>query len=204
MSLGAFPPLQVVTQILQVTALASEPESHTTVSDSATRGGAAAGDFRRAPVQRATPDYSGETTADERLRDRARRTGILQHRARGDQVRVMIAPPRDVTAVAETVMPDCAFIVDSMLEYFHANGAPAGVLLHPVFLSRATKRANLSFETAGLREQPESSSMSNSPSAPRRQRAERNRPKASRAPDRSSPRRKRLRAHDRAGAADLR
>ncbi len=55
----------------------------------------------------------------------------------------------DVTVI-ETVTPDCAFIVDSLLEYFHRIGAPVREMLHPVFRVARDGSGNIeSFETAG-------------------------------------------------------
>ena len=52
------------------------------------------------------------------------------------KVRVVIAPQNDgAGGFVETVMEDCPFIIDSMLEYFHHLGIGAGLLVHPVLLA---------------------------------------------------------------------
>ncbi|MFZ0889737.1 MAG: NAD-glutamate dehydrogenase domain-containing protein, partial [Candidatus Binataceae bacterium] len=48
-------------------------------------------------------------------------------------VRVMGGDDGEGTTIVETMMPDCAFIVDSMLEYFRQLGAPVPIMLHPMF-----------------------------------------------------------------------
>ncbi|MBV8361375.1 MAG: NAD-glutamate dehydrogenase, partial [Deltaproteobacteria bacterium] len=59
--------------------------------------------------------------------------------------------------IVETVMPDCAFIVDSIFEYFRANEFPIRMLLHPIYqVARDPGGAIASFELASATEQRES------------------------------------------------
>ena len=47
-------------------------------------------------------------------------------------VRTRVLSGQPVTVI-ETVMPDCAFIVDSCREYLHQRNVPVMALLHPIF-----------------------------------------------------------------------
>ena len=59
--------------------------------------------------------------------------------------------------VVETVMPDCAFIVDSCREYLHQRNVPVMALLHPTFsVARDAEGRLVSFEEASAKEQRES------------------------------------------------
>ena len=81
---------------------------------------------------------------------------FFSHRDQAVAVRVTSGADDDGTLV-ETITPDCAFIVDSLLAYFHAIGAPVREMLHPVFRVARDSSGNIqSFETGGLREGPES------------------------------------------------
>jgi glutamate dehydrogenase len=63
----------------------------------------------------------------------------------------------DAGVAVDTVMPDCPFIVDSMLEYFRKTGAQVRMLLHPVYnVSRDKAGRLLSFERAQATERRES------------------------------------------------
>jgi len=63
----------------------------------------------------------------------------------------------DGLLAVETVMPDCAFIVDTVQEYFRKHGIPVRVLLHPLFnVCRDEPGAIVSFEQASSGERPES------------------------------------------------
>ncbi len=112
--------------------------------------------FAQRLFMRATAEFLQRTSLDQRLAIALAGLEFFSHRDQEIAVRVMSGADDDVTVI-ETVTPDCAFIVDSLLEYFHANGAPARAMLHPVFRVARDQAGKLeSFETAGLREQPES------------------------------------------------
>ena len=54
-------------------------------------------------------------------------------------------------------MPDCPFIVASLLEYFHHKGAPVRMILHPLFnVARDAHGAIVSFEQSSSGERLES------------------------------------------------
>jgi glutamate dehydrogenase len=63
----------------------------------------------------------------------------------------------DALLVVESVMADCPFIVDSLLEYFRARGLPVRTLLHPRFsVSRAPDGTLAGFERGTSSERSES------------------------------------------------
>jgi glutamate dehydrogenase len=105
---------------------------------------------------RATPDFLQQTTAEQQLAIAQAGLEFFSHRDQQIALRLMSETVAAVT-VFETVTPDCAFIVDSLLEYFHANGTPVREMLHPVFRVARDDSGDIeSFETAALRERPES------------------------------------------------
>ncbi len=105
---------------------------------------------------RAAADYFQRTSAEQQLAIAQSGWEFFLHRAQEVAVRVTRDGDRDVTVV-ETITPDCAFIVDSLLEYFRASGVPVREMLHPVFRAARDKAGNIeSLETAGLRERAES------------------------------------------------
>jgi len=60
-------------------------------------------------------------------------------------------------ATVETVMPDCQFIVDSILEYFRAREMPVRLLLHPIYqVTRDSSGTIVSLAQASGGEKPES------------------------------------------------
>src|SRR5579863_8512598 len=68
-----------------------------------------------------------------------------------------LAADGDGTAAVETLMPDCPFIVDSILEYFRKKEIPVRTLLHPLFsVARDEAGAIVSFEQANSAEHVES------------------------------------------------
>ncbi len=69
----------------------------------------------------------------------------------------------DTLTVVETVTPDCPFIVDSLLEYFHHLGATVRTILHPIFKSLATRTGG-SFRS-NSRRQPSAASRSFTPNS---------------------------------------
>ncbi|HZC45737.1 MAG TPA: hypothetical protein VE243_04630, partial [Candidatus Acidoferrum sp.] len=63
----------------------------------------------------------------------------------------------DTLAVVETVTPDCPFIVDSLLEYFHHLGASVRTVLHPILYVARDKEGRIaSFEQSSSTERGES------------------------------------------------
>ncbi len=105
---------------------------------------------------RATPEFLQRTSADQQLAIAQAGLERFSHRDQEVAVRVISGVGDDGTLV-ETITPDCAFIVDSLLEYFRATGAPVRAMLHPVFRVARDSSGNIaSFETAGLRERAES------------------------------------------------
>jgi glutamate dehydrogenase len=112
--------------------------------------------FAERLFMRASPEFLQRTTADQRLAIARSGLDFFGHRDHEIAVRVTSGPADDV-AVVETICSDRAFIVDSLLEYFHSIGAPVREMLHPVFrLARNASGTLASLETAGLRERPES------------------------------------------------
>ncbi len=76
---------------------------------------------------------------------------------RHEPIKVRCLAGGDNCVIVETVMPDCAFIVDSMLEYFRASEFPVRVMLHPIYqVAREPGGALVSFELASAGEQRES------------------------------------------------
>ena len=105
---------------------------------------------------RATPEFLQRTSADQQLAIARDGWEFFSHRDQEVAVRVTSGAGGNLTLV-ETITPDCAFIVDSLLQYFHANGVPVREMLHPVFRLARDSSGNIeSLETAGLRERTES------------------------------------------------
>jgi glutamate dehydrogenase len=103
---------------------------------------------------RATPEYLQRTSREQQLA--IVRSALEFFSQRAEQVAVHVTSQGDLTVV-ETITSDCAFIVDSLLEYFRAIGAPVREMLHPVLrVARASSGSIESFETAGVRERAES------------------------------------------------
>ncbi len=78
---------------------------------------------------------------------------------RTDLVAVRVSPDSDDEGITivETVTPDCPFIVDSLLEYFHHLGAPMRSMMHPVLkVARDASGLAVSIERASGAERGES------------------------------------------------
>ena len=78
---------------------------------------------------------------------------------RTDEISVRVIPGigGEGTTVVETMMIDCPFIVDSLLEYFHSRHVEVRLMLHPVFhLSRDREGRIATFEQALASEHLES------------------------------------------------
>jgi len=77
--------------------------------------------------------------------------------ARREPVAVRVTVGPESITVVETSMPDCAFIVDSLLEYFRDRKAAVAMMLHPVFrVARDAAGKLVSLEQASSAEQAES------------------------------------------------
>jgi glutamate dehydrogenase len=78
---------------------------------------------------------------------------------RTDPIAVRVTPDSDGEGITivETVTPDCPFIVDSLLEYFHHLGAPMRSMMHPVLkVARDASGRAVSIERASGAERGES------------------------------------------------
>ncbi len=103
---------------------------------------------------RATPDFLRQLSADQQMA--IARQGLEYFSRREEEIAVRVTSDAGLTVV-DTISEDCAFIVDSLLEYFRAIGAPVREMLHPVFRVARDNSGNIeSFETAGARERSES------------------------------------------------
>jgi glutamate dehydrogenase len=112
--------------------------------------------FAQRLLARATPDFLQRISTEQLLAIARSGWEFFSHRDQEIAVRVTNEPGAEVTAI-ETVTPDCAFIVDSLLECFRALGVPVREMLHPLFRVARDGAGNIaSFESAGLRERAES------------------------------------------------
>ena len=76
---------------------------------------------------------------------------------RREPIKVRCLADGDQGVIVETLMADCAFIVDSVLEYFRANEFAVRILLHPIYLvARDPSGAIASFELASAGQKRES------------------------------------------------
>ncbi|HVN27231.1 MAG TPA: NAD-glutamate dehydrogenase domain-containing protein, partial [Candidatus Binataceae bacterium] len=105
---------------------------------------------------RATPEFLTQLSPERQLAIAQSGLDFFSRRESDLAVRI-VSGADDEATVIETVMPDCAFIVDSLLEYFHGEGMPVRALFHPRFRVARDGAGNLeSFETAAHRERAES------------------------------------------------
>jgi NAD-specific glutamate dehydrogenase len=141
-----------------VTALASEPQPLTIVTASAREHTRWLEIFAARLFDGLAPDVAAQIPAQRRAQITAAALEFFSVRAEPIKVRVVIADqPDGASGFAETVMQDCPFIIDSLLEYFHHLGIGVGLLLHPVLLAgRDTGGRLVSLEGARAAEQPES------------------------------------------------
>lgn len=106
--------------------------------------------------ERLTPETATRLSASRRERLAGDALEFFSVRTEPIKVRV-VSDVEAGGAFAETVMPDCPFIVDSMLEYFHQLDIGVGCLLHPVFHAARDHEGRLiSLEEARAVEQAES------------------------------------------------
>jgi glutamate dehydrogenase len=88
------------------------------------------------------PDTARRLSAEQRARIASDGLDFFLTRNEPVKVRAVI-PPSGGTAYVETVMEDCPFIIDSILEYFRHAGHAVGLLLHPVLLARRDRTGKL-------------------------------------------------------------
>ena len=138
--------------------MASEALSHTTVSDAAREHARRLEIFAARLFNDLAPDVAAQLSAERRAQLSAHALEFFSLCDEPIKVRVVIAPQSEGGGgFAETVMHDCPFIIDSMLEYFHHLGVEAGLLLHPVLLAQRDAAGRLiSLESIRATEQPES------------------------------------------------
>jgi len=141
-----------------VTALASEAQPHTTISDTAREHARRLDIFTARLFSGLAPDLAARLSAEQCAQLSADALDFFSVRTEPIKVRVVIAPQNDgAGGFVETVMEDCPFIIDSMLEYFHHLGIGAGLLVHPVLLAaRDTVGSLVSLEGMRSAERPES------------------------------------------------
>ena len=112
--------------------------------------------FAQRLFARAAPDFLRRFSGEQQLV--VARAGLQFFTRREHEVEArVISSDADEVTIVETTTFDCAFIVDSLLEYFHSIGAPVRATLHPIFRVARDGAGNIeSFETAGERERAES------------------------------------------------
>ncbi|HXN85375.1 MAG TPA: NAD-glutamate dehydrogenase domain-containing protein [Candidatus Binataceae bacterium] len=105
---------------------------------------------------RETPEFRERTSNEERLA--IAQSGLEFFGGREQPVSVRISKGSgDGITIVESVTIDRPFIVDSLLEYFHALGAPVRLTLHPIFrVARDDIGKIESFESGAKKERPES------------------------------------------------
>ncbi|MGH7913320.1 MAG: hypothetical protein ACREPW_01545, partial [Candidatus Binataceae bacterium] len=138
--------------------MASEAQPHTTASDAARENARRREILAARLFDRLEPEVAARVSIERRAQISAGALDFFSLREGPVKVRVVIAPQSDgAGGFAETVMQDCPFIIDSMLEYFHHLGINAGLLLHPVLLAERDAAGQLiSLESIRATEQPES------------------------------------------------
>ncbi len=92
--------------------------------------------FAERMFARLPPDLAEEFPAPKRLEIAERGLDFMETRSQPAKVRVFSSPDEQDLLIVETVMPDCSFIVDSILEYFREKQLPVRVMLHPLFRVR--------------------------------------------------------------------
>ncbi|HVB80894.1 MAG TPA: NAD-glutamate dehydrogenase domain-containing protein [Candidatus Binataceae bacterium] len=136
--------------------MASEAQSHTTASEASRERARRLEIFAARLFGGLAPELAARMSAARRAQLSAEALEFFSLRAEPVKVRVVFAPQSD-GGFAETVMPDCPFIIDSTLEYFHHLGIGAGLLVHPVLLAERDAAGRLiSLEGVRAAEQPES------------------------------------------------
>jgi glutamate dehydrogenase len=138
--------------------LTSEAQPLTTATDSAREHTRWLEIFAARLFDGLAPDVASRLPAQRRAQISVEALDFFSVRAEPIKVRVVIADqPDGASGFADTMMRDCPFIIDSLLEYFHHLGIGVGLLLHPVLLAgRDTSGRLVSLEGARAAEQPES------------------------------------------------
>ena len=104
---------------------------------------------------RATSDFLQHISAENQIA--IADSGLQFIGRREAEVQVRVTPSSNNVTIVEVNTLDCAFIVDSLLEYFHSIGAPVRAMLHPILRIARDAEGNIeSFENAALRERAES------------------------------------------------
>jgi glutamate dehydrogenase len=138
--------------ILLLSTHSTEQQGGGAASDEASRRVAvfSEGLFKRLPAD------SGELFPGEKRLNVAHRAFEFFF-TRTDAIKVRCEGAGDKGVIVETVMPDCAFIVDSIHEYFRAREFPVRILLHPIYqVARDEDGTVVSFELASEEEIRES------------------------------------------------
>ncbi len=142
----------------RVTALASEAPPQITATDAARENARRLEIFTARLFDGLAPDAAARISAQRRAQLSAEALEFFSVRAEPIKVRVVAGGQAEGGgAFAETVMLDCPFIIDSLLEYFHHLGIGVGLLMHPVLHAARDSGGRLvSLEGARAAEQPES------------------------------------------------
>ncbi len=107
-------------------------------------------------LKRLPADSAGLFTAEKRLTLARRAFDFFYRRTEPIKVRCLADDDKQ-GVIVETAMPDCAFIVDSIHEYFRANELPLRLLLHPIYhAARDADGKLVSFELSSADEKRES------------------------------------------------
>ncbi|HZO80630.1 MAG TPA: NAD-glutamate dehydrogenase domain-containing protein [Candidatus Binataceae bacterium] len=113
--------------------------------------------FSQRLFERLPPEAAAAMSADQRARLAADALEFFAVRAEPVKLRVQSGDEHGAGAFVESAMPDCPFIVDSLLEYFHQTAIGAGMLLHPVLsVARDAAGRLVSLESGRAIERPES------------------------------------------------
>jgi len=148
---GDFPSSAVSFQVNQVTISANIASQSSTSADDDK-----AATFARILFARLSADSAQRIAAGRRDSLAAEAFDFLAERREPVQVRVMPAAG-GAPAFVETIMDDCPFIIDSLLEYLHHERVRVGLLLHPVIHAARDHAGRLvSFENVRASEHPES------------------------------------------------
>ncbi len=103
--------------------------------------------FSERLFSRLPPDSAGLFPTDRRFAVAERAFDFFYTRA--EPIKVRCVSDGDTGVIVETLMADCAFIVDSIHEYFRANEFAVRILLHPIYhVARDPGGAIVSFELA--------------------------------------------------------
>jgi glutamate dehydrogenase len=108
-------------------------------------------------LARETPERLEQVAADRWLATVRTAWEFFEVRTEPMKVRVDAAADGEGITVVHTATPDCPFIVDSLLEYFHGIGAGVRALMHPICrVARDREGRIVSFEQRAMGERGES------------------------------------------------